>query len=111
MQHDLRHEETIDGFTIRFYREDEDESPRGQFQNEDGSDDEDTIRKIDNGTYDWFCVKVTASKEGIQLASDYLGGCCYESFEDFLTPDGYAADMRADIIAEAKRVLAQLCGA
>ena len=32
-----------------------------------------------------FCAKVTAEKLGIELGCDYLGGCVYESQEDFYT--------------------------
>lgn len=108
MQSLMIHEENYEGFTIRFYVEPEDESPRGQFMNEDGSDDEEILAKIEDGTYEWFCVKVTASKAGVELATDYLGGCCYASYEDFLTPDGYAADMRATVVEEARKTLAAL---
>ncbi len=106
---DLRHTEEFEGFTIRFYREDEDMSPVGQFASGDDALDAEVLRKIESGEYDWFCVKVTASKAGIELASTYLGGCCYESFEEFLTPDGYAFDMRSEAVDEARKVLAQLC--
>ena len=102
------HTEEREGFTIRFYAEPEFESPRGQFQNEDGSDDEDIIGKIESGYYDWFCAKVTASKAGVELASDYLGGCCYDTALDFVKAGGYYDDMISTVIADAKRTIAEL---
>lgn len=105
----LVHEETREGFTIRFFAQPEEISPRGQFQNEDGSDDEETISKIEDGTYAWFCAKVTASKAGVTLGADYLGACCYDSEAAFVTPDGYYPDMVNAAIEEAKATLATLC--
>ena len=106
---DLRHVEQFEGFEIRFYREEEDTSPLGQFQLDDGSDDLQRIHDINTGKYDWFSVRCVATKNGIDLATDYLGCCCYESFADFLTPDGYAADMCRSVVNEAKAVIASLC--
>lgn len=108
MHQELIQTEEREGFTIHFYAC-EDCSPRGQFMNEDGSDDEEIIAKIEDGTYAWFCAKVTASREGVELATDYLGGCCYDSPRQFCTEaDGYYADMVATVIAEAKEVIAKL---
>lgn len=110
MTYEIIHTEERDGFTIELAVAPEDFSPRGQFQNEDGSDDEDTIQKIADGTYDWFQARVTASKAGIVLGTDYLGGCCYESARDFVTIEegGYYTDMVRSAITEAKASLARL---
>lgn len=108
MTSNLIHEWEAEGFTLRFYAEPEDESPRGQFQLDDGSDDDDLIAKIENGTYAWFCATVTASKAGVVLATDYLGCCCYESEAAFLTADGYAKDMESTVIREARKIIAKL---
>ena len=55
----------------------------------------------------WFCAKVTAHCAGFH-GVDYLGGCSYESFEDFTDRDGYFVDMvRAamlDALDDAERV-------
>lgn len=42
-----------------------------------------------------FCAKVSAEVSGVELAVDYLGGCIYESEEDFYTKykDDYFSDM------------------
>jgi hypothetical protein len=110
MNRELIHTEEREGFTIQLWRRDEDMSPRGQFQREDGSDDEELIHDIESGRYDWFCAEVTASKADVVLGHDFLGGCCYESAKDFVTPDGYYPDMVAEAIAEAREKLAELCG-
>jgi hypothetical protein len=56
----------------------------------------------------WFCAKVTAHKAGVELADDYLGGCCYASVAEFVEPGCYYDDMRASVIEQAKAKLAQL---
>jgi len=100
----------VDGFTIETYAHHENESPRGQFMNEDGSDDEETIAKIHNGEYAWFAAQVCASKAGITLGSDWIGCCCYESEAAFITPDdGYWPDMVNAAITEARAKLSELC--
>ena len=51
-----------------------------------------------------FCAKVSAELCGIELGVDYLGGCIYESYEDFYTKyrDDYFADMVDNVVKEAK---------
>lgn len=100
------HEETIDGFTIRFYPLDEDTHPRDSFDDY-YCDIDDICDKIHRGLYEWFCAKVTASKAGIQLAEDYLGCCLYESFSEFIN-DPYFSDMKDTVIAEAKQKICEL---
>lgn len=107
MRDALMHTEEYAGFTIRYYICEEDASPRGQFMADDGSDDEELLAKIDDGTYMWFAAKVTASKAGVVLGTDYLSCCCYESFGDFLE-DAYAVDMRDAAIEEARDTLKRL---
>ena len=107
------HREEREGFTIDFYACEEGISPRGEFMDEEGNDDEETLAKIADGTYAYFCAKVTASKEGVELATDYLGACCYNSAEEFCTTyaDGYYADMVATVIEEAKATIGKLAAA
>lgn len=64
-------------------------------------------RKIDNGTYDWFMLRVRVMVEGMELGSSYLGGCLYENAEDVLT-DGMAEDMIEEALAEAKEAVYRL---
>lgn len=104
------HTETYEGFEINFYAEPETEDPTGYFASGDDALDAETVEMIRNGTYDWFVAKVTASKAGIVLGTDYLGGCCYDSARDFPTESGgYYEDMRDRAVSEALNTLESLC--
>ena len=101
---ELINTETRDGFTIHAYAAPEDTNPNDQFD-----DNGETAEAISNGTYEWFMVKVTASKAGVELAEDYLGGCCYKNISDFISePDGYYADMIIGVTDEANDKIAEL---
>ena len=63
--------------------------------------------RLDRGDeWAWAAVEVTAEWEGLS-ASDHLGGCSYESEEDFKR-DPYYADMQAECLgrlqAQAERI-------
>lgn len=55
----------------------------------------------------WFRCRVSAT-DGDAVGEDYLGGCAYEEFADFLTPDDYFGDMVASaydaFMADAARL-------
>ena len=102
--YELIHEEQSEGFTIRFYAAPEDMHPRDMFD-ETVEDIPQLCRDIDSGRFAWFTAKVTASKNGIELASDYLGGCLYDNVIDFVSENDYYADMRARVISEAREVI------
>ncbi len=102
MDQELVHTEECQGFTIKLYLCPEYDSPDWDFESEE--EKAELLRKIDNCDVLWFCAKVTASKHNIELAYDYLGGCCYDSIEQFIT-DGTYADMKDSVIAEAKQTL------
>ena len=89
---------TRDGFDIIVDKTYEDMHPRDHF--EDDNMDE-IIRKIDNGTYDWFMLRVRVLVEGLELGSSYLGGCLYEDPREVLT-DGIAEDLIAGAMIEAR---------
>lgn len=57
-----------------------------------------------------FCAKVTAKVNGIGLADDYLGGCIYESEEDFYTryENDYFSDMVNNVVSEAKKEIPKM---
>lgn len=97
--------EDTQGFHIVFSAAPEDTHPSDSFE---GHDIEDICRKIDNGTYVWFVARVEAYRHGVLLASDYLGGCLYESFADFTQEGGYYEDMVHNVITAAKSTLARL---
>lgn len=100
------HTETRDGFDIAFYALPEDSDPADHFDIQ--GDDDRTFELIANGTYAWFCAKVTASKGGVELGCDYLGGCCYDSEVAFVTDSGYYEDMVASAIDEARKAIARI---
>lgn len=97
------HTFTKDGFDIRFAVFPELTHPNDHFD-----DDGETARAIAAGEYEWFVAMVTASKNGVELAEDYLGGCCYETFEAFMEPDGYFDDMVDEAISMARQNIADL---
>ena len=87
-----------DGFTVIVDKTYEDFNPRDHFE----SDDMDEIlRKIDNGTYEWFMLRVRVLVEGLELGSHYLGGCLYEDAREVLS-DGTAEDCIGEAMKEAK---------
>lgn len=64
-------------------------------------------RKIDNGTYDWFMLRVRVLVEGLELGSHYLGGMLYEDARECLT-DGTAEDCIYEALREAKQQVYRL---
>lgn len=100
------HEEEQDGFTIRLSVTPEDQPIDWDFETEE--DRLETLEKIDNGSLVYFIARVEAVKCGIVLASDYLGGCCYESVQDFVDEKGYYQDMVDAVILEAGEMIEEL---
>lgn len=107
MHYKTIHTEDTQGFHIVFSAASEDTHPRDSFD-ESCHDIEDICRKIDDGTYVWFVARVEAYRHGVLLASDYLGGCLYESFADFMQEGSYYEDMVHNVITAAKSTLARL---
>jgi hypothetical protein len=108
----MRHYETIHtedarGFHIVFSVAPEDFHPRDCF---DYGENEllEVCDKIDRGIYSWFCARVEAYKGGILLASDYLGGCLYDSPMHFVKESDYYCDMVDTAVQEAKNALEKL---
>ena len=87
-----------DGFTVIVDKTYEDFNPRDHFE---ADDMDEILRKIDNGTYEWFMLRVRVLVEGLELGSHYLGGCLYEDARDVLT-DGTAEDCIGEALKEAK---------
>ena len=100
------HEETVDGFDIVLHTTGETEPPDWDFESEE--DRAETMRKIDDGTWDYFIARVTASKHGIVLGTDYLGGCCYDSVSQFVEDGDYYKGMVQEAIEEARETLEKL---
>jgi hypothetical protein len=93
-----------EGYTIIVDKSWEDLNPRDMFEAEDADE---VCRKIDNGTYDWFMLRVRVLVEGLELSSEYLGGCCYEDAKEVLT-DGTAEDKIYEALADAKKQVYKL---
>jgi hypothetical protein len=90
-----------DGFTVIVDKSWEDLAIRDCFD-DTCHDIKEIERKIDNGTYDWFFVRVRAMVEDLEMGSAYLGGMLYENPADCLT-DGCVEDMIYEALTEAKK--------
>lgn len=102
-------EEEKNGFLIVTSIAPEDIHPRDCFD-ETPEDLAELCRKIDNGFFSWFVVRVQAHKRGVLLATDYLGGCLYENPRDFIDKEGfgYYADMIQTVTTEANKTIQEL---
>ena len=48
-------------------------------------DDDGSVREgLENGKFIAFCAKAAVYYKGIELATDYLGGCIYRSLDEFM---------------------------
>tara|TARA_R110000868_G_scaffold290442_1_gene550636 strand:- start:400 stop:774 length:375 start_codon:yes stop_codon:yes gene_type:complete len=94
------------GFEIIVDKTWEDLDPSGQF---DEADLGDIIEKINDGTYEWFMLRVRVMFDSHEMGSHYLGGCCYEDARDVLT-DGTAEDCIAEALHEAKGEVQHMAG-
>ena len=107
MEHwELAHDEQRDGFHVKLYVTPEYMEPDWDFDSEE--DRQDVLRKIDNGTLAYFVARVTASKHGVELGSSVLGGCCYDSVQEFVKSGDYYDDMVNESISEAKDTILKL---
>ena len=90
-----------DGFEIIVDKSYEDLNPRDSFD-DSVIDIEEIIKDIDRGHLEWFMLRVRVLVEGLELASEYLGGCLYEDPREILT-DGTAEDLIDMAMTEAKK--------
>ena len=93
-----------DGFEIIVDKRPEDISPAECF---DLPDVEEIMMKIDEGSYDWFMLRVRVFFDGHEMGSSYLGGCCYSDAKSVLT-DGTAEDCIFSAMGEAKTEIQRL---
>jgi len=98
-----------DGFTLELHFTPEDDAPEGHFATGDDAADAELYASIRCGDLLWFVARVTASKFGIRLGTSYLGGCCYDSADQFI--DNSYDDMARDALFEARMMLAKLADA
>lgn len=108
MYQELLHKTTQDGFDIAIYACEEHSHPDDSYDWQDATHRKETLEWMEQqGLLGWFCAKVTASKQGIELGCDYLGGCSYSSTEEFLK-DAYCEGMIDQAIDEAKQAIQKL---
>jgi hypothetical protein len=89
-----------DGFTVIVDKSYEDLDPRDMFD-DSVSDVEEIIKDINRGHLEWFMLRVRVMVDGLELGSNYLGGCLYEEPKEILT-DGTAEDCISEALHEAK---------
>ena len=65
-------------------------------------DMEEMYADINCGNLDWFMLRCRVFYEGVELASDYIGGFLYKDAREVLT-DGVAEDMIYSTIEDAKK--------
>lgn len=97
----LIHTEEYEGFDIHFYALAEESSFSDWFEGQD-----DVADDIASGRLSWFTAKVQAFKNGIPLASAHLACCAYKNASEFVTQEGCYADMRATVVRESRKMIA-----
>lgn len=102
---EIVYQEEREGFIIKLEVTHESELPDWDFESELKKTE--LIEQINNGNLLWFVAKVSASKCNIELAADYLGGCCYKNIDEFIN-DSHHNDMVNNIITEAKQKIIDL---
>ena len=99
------HTEDRDGFKIDFYAVEDFTDASEMYEDDEAAE---IMAQLEAGDLVQFTAKVTASKNGIELASDYLGSCFYKTEKDFVNNDWYYGDMVQTVIAEAKQAIIDL---
>ena len=89
-----------DGFDIIVDKSYEDMDPKDCFDDECFNIKE-MYSDIECGNLDWFMLRVRVMVEGLELASEYLGGCLYKDASEVLT-DGTAEDIIDVALEHAK---------
>ena len=90
-----------DGFTVIVDKSWEDIPLRDCFD-DSCFDIKDMENKVNNGTLDWFFVRVRVMVESLELGSACLGGMLYEDARECLT-DGTVEDLIYEALTEAKK--------
>ena len=92
------HAELRDGFKVELATTPDNDTPDW---------DAETTREIQAGRLLWFSARVTASRHGVVLGTEYLGRCCYASTEEFLR-DEYYQDLVTEALGDARRMIEKL---
>lgn len=69
---------------------------------------EELAKKIDSYDLVFFTAQLVASKKGIELGSDYLGCCLYDSYDNFISDACTLSDMKNEAISNAVNTLKEL---
>ena len=101
----MRHYEELaeyerEGYTIIVDKTWEDLDPKDSFDDECWNMKQ-MCADIESGKLDWFMLRVRVLVEGLELSSEYLGGCLYEDARECLT-DGTAEDIIYTAMDHAK---------
>jgi hypothetical protein len=107
----MRHYEELaeyerEGYTIIVDKTWEDMDPKDSFDDECWNMKQ-MYADIESGKLDWFMLRVRVLVEGLELDSEYLGGCLYEDARECLT-DGTAEDLITQSMANAKQQVYRL---
>ena len=107
----MRHYEELaeyerEGYTIIVDKSWEDMDPKDSFDDECWNMKQ-MYADIESGKLDWFMLRVRVLVEGLELDSEYLGGCLYEDARECLT-DGTAEDLITQSMANAKQQVYRL---
>jgi len=94
------------GFDIIVDKSYEDLDPRDCFDDE-CFDIKEMYSDIECGNLDWFMLRVRVMVEGLELSSEYLGGCLYKDAREVLT-DGTAEDIIDQALSRAKQEVYRL---
>lgn len=98
----MQYIKTVSNYDIYFEALPEYECIKSMFS--EPEDIEETQQKIESGEWVIFTAKVSALVNGVELGSDYLGACIYESEEAFYNEKrGYMDDMIVQAISEASQ--------
>jgi len=107
----MRHYEELatyerEGYEIIVDKTWEDMDPKDSFDDECWNMKQ-MCADIESGKLDWFMLRVRVLVEGLELDSEYLGGCLYEDARECLT-DGTAEDLIAQSLDNAKQQVYRL---
>ena len=99
-------EQSREGLTIIVDKTHEDIDP-WELLSECFDDRQELYRKIDQGYYDWFMLRVRVMYMQHELAAEFLGGCLYENAAECLT-DGVADDLIFSALHTARGAIPEL---
>jgi hypothetical protein len=95
-----------DGFDIIVDMTNEYIHPRDLFD-DSAEDIAEICRKIDDGTYEWFMLRVRALFGSHEFGVSHLGGCLYTDAREVLT-DGMAEDLISETVELAKKEIVKM---